>query len=63
VRRRHGQALSGPEDFGFDKRPGQPVQPDTFNSAQYGLFLGNEVYIVACPEHCRPAAAWPIPQN
>ncbi|HEY0494861.1 MAG TPA: hypothetical protein VGD48_03895 [Kutzneria sp.] len=57
------QLCQVPEDFGFDKRPDQPVQPDTFNSDQYGLFLGNEVYIVACPEHCHPAAAWPILQN
>ena len=57
------QVCQIPEDFGFDKRPDQPSQPDTFNSRQYGLFLGNEVYIVACPEHCHPAAAWPILQN
>lgn len=29
----------------------------------HGLFLGNEVHIVACPERCNPAAAWPIAQN
>ena len=57
------QLCQVPEDFGFAKRPDQPMQPDTSNSDKYGLFLGNEVYIVACPEHCHPAAAWPILQN
>lgn len=27
------------------------------------LFLGNEIYVLACPEHCDPAAAWPVNQN
>ncbi|MEV6608712.1 hypothetical protein [Kutzneria sp. NPDC051319] len=57
------QVCQVPEDFGFDKRPERPSQPYTFHDDQYGLFLGNEVYIVACPEHCDPAAAWPIAQN
>lgn len=52
-----------PENFGFDIIPGQPEQPDTFDSTQYGLFLGNEVYILACSAHCDPAAAWPVNQN
>ncbi|MFJ7213506.1 hypothetical protein [Amycolatopsis sp. NPDC098790] len=52
-----------PENFGFEKRPDQPEQPDTFNSDQYGLFLGNEVYVLACPARCHPAAAWPVNQN
>lgn len=52
-----------PEDTGFDKQPHQPEQLDTFNSNKYGLFLGNENYILACPAHCHPAAAWPVNQN
>jgi hypothetical protein len=52
-----------PENFGFERQPGRPSQPDTFDDDQYGLFLGNEIYVVACPEHCHPAAAWPILQN
>jgi hypothetical protein len=27
------------------------------------LFLGNEVYLLACPAHCHPAAVWPVNQN
>lgn len=29
----------------------------------YNLFLGNEVYLPACPDHCDPAAVWPVNQN
>ncbi|MFI7668174.1 hypothetical protein [Nocardia sp. NPDC049526] len=28
-----------------------------------GLLLGNVVYILACPAHCHPAAAYPVCQN
>lgn len=27
------------------------------------LFLGNEIYLLACPSHCDPAAVWPVNQN
>jgi hypothetical protein len=58
-----------PADLSFPKRPGQPDQPPepdrptTFVNDEYVLFLGNRVYIMACPAHCHPAAAWPILQN
>ena len=52
-----------PEDFGFDTLPGQEEQPGWYRSDSYALFLGNEVYILACPAHCHPAAAWPVNQN
>jgi hypothetical protein len=52
-----------PEDFAFDTLPGQEEQPGWYRSANYALFLGNEVYILACPAHCDPAAAWPVTQN
>ncbi len=52
-----------PEDMPFPTRPGQPEQPDSFSSDAYVLFLGNEVYLLACPEHCDPAAVWPVNQN
>jgi hypothetical protein len=52
-----------PLDMGFEKHAHQPEQPDTFSSDHYVLFLGNEVYILACPAHCHPAAAWPVTQN
>ncbi|MFC0543128.1 hypothetical protein [Kutzneria chonburiensis] len=58
-----------PSNFGFPKRPGRPDQPPepdrpaTFIDDEYVLFLGNRVYIAACPAHCDPGAAWPILQN
>ncbi|MEV6908378.1 hypothetical protein [Amycolatopsis sp. NPDC051071] len=52
-----------PEDTGFDKHLDQPEQNFTFHGDQYGLFLGNMVYIFACPARCHPAAAWPVTQN
>ncbi|WP_017583289.1 hypothetical protein [Nocardiopsis valliformis] len=52
-----------PEGMGFAVVPGQPEQPDGGSPGEYELFLGNEVYLLACPEHCDPAAAWPVTQN
>ncbi len=52
-----------PENTGFDKQPHQPEQNFTFGPGEYGLFLGNMVYIFACPARCHPAAAWPVNQN
>jgi hypothetical protein len=52
-----------PEDFAFDTLPGQEDQPGWYRNEDYALFLGNEVYILACPSHCDPAAAWPVNQN
>lgn len=52
-----------PEDVAFESRPGQPEQPDSSYSYAYVLFLGNALYLLACPEHCHPAAVWPVPQN
>ncbi|MEU6344096.1 hypothetical protein ABZ883_24490 [Streptomyces sp. NPDC046977] len=53
-----------PEDMEFAVHPGQPEQPDGGGGPDtYGLFLGNEVYIPACPDHCDPAAAWPVKQS
>ncbi|MFD2472851.1 hypothetical protein [Amycolatopsis silviterrae] len=50
-------------DTSFARRPGQPEQPDTYDSDCYVIFLGNEVYLLACPEHCHPAAVWPVLQH
>ena len=52
-----------PEDYAFDTLPGQEDQPGWYQNENYALFLGNEVYILACPAHCHPAAAWPVNQN
>jgi hypothetical protein len=52
-----------PEDHPFDTLPGQEPQPGWYRDEDYALFLGNELYILACPDHCHPAAAWPVNQN
>jgi hypothetical protein len=52
-----------PEGWSFDVHPGLPEQPYTIHADTYLLFLGNEVYLQACPAHCDPAAVWPVNQN
>ena len=46
------------ENFGFEKQSEAPEQPDSFSSDEYCLFLGNEVYIFACPKQCHPRSVW-----
>lgn len=52
-----------PGMFGFDKQPEAPEQPNSFSRTQYCLFLGNDVYLFACEEQCRPEAVWVVLQN
>jgi hypothetical protein len=52
-----------PEDFGFPKQPEADEQNDSFSSDEYCMFLGNDVYLLACPARCDPAAVWPVNQN
>lgn len=52
-----------PEGMEFAACPGQPEQPYSVGADTYNLFLGNEVYLLACPAHCDPAAVWPVNQN
>ncbi|OMI33281.1 hypothetical protein SPAR_42274 [Streptomyces sparsogenes DSM 40356] len=52
-----------PEGMEFAVHPGQPEQAYSIRAEAYWLFLGNEVYVLACPDHCDPAAAWPVNQN
>ncbi|MEU0539595.1 hypothetical protein ABZ319_06970 [Nocardia sp. NPDC005978] len=52
------------EDFPFRKY----LDPDRdgtvdCDGVEDGLLLGNQVYILACPAHCDPAAVVPICQN
>ena len=47
-----------PENFGSDIWPMRDRGSD-----QAQLFLGNEVYIFACPARCHPEALWPALQN
>ncbi|MFJ2948255.1 hypothetical protein ACIO8H_11540 [Streptomyces sp. NPDC087226] len=49
-----------PQDHDFEVHPGSPVQPDVFRDDTYRLFLGNEVYLLACPKRCDPAAVLPV---
>ncbi|MEV5340162.1 hypothetical protein AB0K93_17010 [Streptomyces sp. NPDC052676] len=52
-----------PEGMEFAVRPGLPEQPYGIGADTYNLFLGNEVYLLACPDRCDPAAVWPVNQN
>ncbi|MFF4283890.1 hypothetical protein ACFY0R_01010 [Streptomyces sp. NPDC001633] len=47
----------------FAVHPGLPEQPYSVGADTYNLFLANEVYLLACPAHCDPAAVWPVNQN
>ncbi|MEU4689636.1 hypothetical protein [Actinoplanes sp. NPDC023714] len=46
-----------PENYGFD------LWPMRDRNDQVQLFLGNELYVMACPARCHPEAAWPALQN
>jgi hypothetical protein len=52
-----------PEGMDFAVHPGLPEQPYSVRADTYGLFLGNEVYFLACPARCDPAAIWPVNQH
>jgi hypothetical protein len=52
-----------PEGMEFAVHPGQPEQSYSVRADTYNLFLGNEVYLLACPAHCDPAAVWPVNQH
>jgi hypothetical protein len=52
-----------PENFGFPKQPGAEKQANSFSAEKYCMFLGNDVYLLACPARCDPAAVWPVNQN
>ncbi|TVL88684.1 hypothetical protein CD790_30315 [Streptomyces sp. SAJ15] len=51
------------EGMDFAVHPGQPEQPYSVRADTYWLFLGNEVYLLACPARCDPAAVWPVNQH
>ncbi|MFF9278969.1 hypothetical protein [Streptomyces griseosporeus] len=52
-----------PEYKEFGVHPGAPVQPYSIRDEAYLLFLGNEVYLLACPARCDPAAVLPVNQH
>ncbi|MFB8006912.1 hypothetical protein [Nocardia sp. NPDC056000] len=52
------------EDFPFRKYKAADADNGEYpRSLDDGLLLGNKVYIMACPDRCDPAAAWPECQN
>ena len=55
--------LQIPDGFGFDMAVNAPEQPNSFSSKQYCLFLGNQLYLLACERLCNPLALWPVLQN
>lgn len=52
-----------PDGFGFKKTPTAPEQPDSFSASEYCLFLGNQVYILACDRQCDPRAVIAVCDN
>ena len=55
--------LQIPESTGFEMAPGAPEQPNSFSARHYCLFLGNELYLLACTQQCHPLSLWPVLQN
>ncbi len=45
-----------PDGLGFKRIEDAPEQPDSFSSAEYCLFLGNQVYLLGCSRQCSPHA-------
>jgi hypothetical protein len=52
-----------PENYPFRKAKGAPAQANAFSQTEYGLFLGNAVYLLACEARCSPFAVHPVVQN
>jgi hypothetical protein len=55
--------LQMPGNYGFDMSDAAPQQPNSFSRTQYCLFLGNQLYLLACVNECHPLALWPVLQN
>jgi len=51
------------EHYKFQKLPTAPEQPDSSYTDGYVLFLGNEVFVFACPKQCNTRAIWVTVQN
>ena len=54
--------LQVPENYGFDMSDNAPQQTNSY-SKRYTLFLGNQLYLLACSRQCHPLALWPVLQN
>lgn len=55
--------LQLPENYAFPMADGAEEQPDSFSATEYCLFLGNQLYLLACTKQCHPLALWPVLQN
>ncbi|MBW3596765.1 MAG: hypothetical protein KY475_05755 [Planctomycetes bacterium] len=55
--------LQVPENLGFPMAAGAPEQQESFSKTEYCLFLGNQLYLLACTRQCHPLALWPVLQN
>ena len=55
--------LQLPENHGFAMAAGAEPQPNSFSKTEYCLFLGNQLYLLACTRYCHPLALWPVLQN
>jgi len=51
-----------PANTGFDMIAGAPEQPDSYSHEHYCLFMGNELYLLACTKQCHELALWPVLQ-
>lgn len=48
---------------GFQMTPNAPKQEGSFSNTQYFLFLGNQLFLLACKAQCNAQALWPVLQN
>lgn len=55
--------LQVPDGYGFQMMPNALGQPNSFSNSQYCLFLGNQLYLLACTSQCNAKALWPVLQN
>jgi hypothetical protein len=55
--------LQVPDGYGFDMAAGALEQPNSFSHSQYCLFLGNQLYLLACARQCDPMALFPLLQT
>jgi hypothetical protein len=55
--------LQIPEGYGFRMADGAEEQPNSFSHTEYGIFLGNQLYLLGCTKQCHPLALWPVLQS
>lgn len=55
--------LQIPDGQGFKMADDAEEQPNSFSRTEYCIFLGNQLYLLACTKQCDPHALWPVLQN